>query len=103
LGGVIGGALESARTLSTIKKARIQEDIALKPFNSREVVQEATSPADRIILATENRDMTARPLLTLTGNPAEDALRKLNLQTQRLQLLRKLRLLIWMCKLSFMQ
>lgn len=76
LGGVVGGGLEAARTLSAIKKARVAEDFALKPFTSREVVQEATSPADRIILAAENRDSTATPILTLTGDAAEDAIRK---------------------------
>lgn len=62
LGGVIGGSLESARTLSAIKKSRIEEDIALKPFSSREVVQPGTNPADKIILAAENRSFTPTPL-----------------------------------------
>lgn len=64
LGGVIGGSLEAARTFSAIKKARISEDIALKPFSSREIVQPGTTPADRIILAAENRSFTPSPLKT---------------------------------------
>jgi len=78
LGGVIGGAFEGARTLRGIKNERLAEDYALKPFNSREVVQEATSPADRIILALENRDMTAVPYippLPASASVAEQELR----------------------------
>jgi hypothetical protein len=76
LGGVVGGGLEAARTLSSIKKARLGEDLRLKAFNSREVVQEATTPADRIILATENRELTQAPVLELTGDAAEDSVRR---------------------------
>jgi hypothetical protein len=65
LGGVIGGSFQAAKTLSAVKKARIEEDIALKPFSSREVVQPGTSPADRIILAAENRSFTPSPLKPL--------------------------------------
>lgn len=64
LGGVIGGSLEAAKTLSAVKKARILEDEAIKPFSSREVVQPGTNPADRIILAAENRSFTPSPLKT---------------------------------------
>jgi hypothetical protein len=76
LGGIVGGALEGARTLSSIKNARLSEDLRLKAFNSREVVQEATSPADRIILATENRESTKLPELVLSGDAGEDAVRR---------------------------
>lgn len=62
LGGVIGGSLESARTLSAVKKARIEEDIALKPFSSRELAQPGTRESDRIILAAENRSFTPEAL-----------------------------------------
>jgi hypothetical protein len=62
LGGVIGGSFESAKTLSAIKKARVEEDLAIKPFSSRELVQPGTSAADRIILAAENRSFTPEAL-----------------------------------------
>lgn len=62
VGGAIGGSIEAAKTLSAVKKARIGEDISLKPFNSREVVQPGSSPSDRIILSAENRSYTPSPV-----------------------------------------
>lgn len=58
LGGVVGGAFEAAKTISTVKKARYAEDLRMHKFDSREVVQPGTSPADRIILGAENRELT---------------------------------------------
>jgi len=58
LGGVVGGAFEAAKTLGTIKSARYAEDFRMKDFSSREIVQPGTSPADRIILGAENRELT---------------------------------------------
>lgn len=65
VGGVIGGSFEAAKSLSSIKKARVQEDINLKPFSSRELVQPGTTASDRIIMASENRSFTAEPLVTI--------------------------------------
>jgi hypothetical protein len=58
LGGVVGGALEAAKTISTVKKARYAEEFRMHSFDSREVVQPGTKPADRIILGAENRELT---------------------------------------------
>lgn len=70
LGGVIGGALEGAKTLGTIKKARYVEDLRMKDFNARELVQPGTRPADRIILGAENRELTpAASAPDLPANP----------------------------------
>jgi hypothetical protein len=71
LGGAIGGAFEAAKTLSTIKGARIGEDLRMRRFNSREVVQPGTEPSDRIILASENRELTPRASAPeLPANPS---------------------------------
>lgn len=67
VGGTIGGAFEAARTLSSIKKIRLAEDVRIKEFSSRELVQPGTSPSDRIILAAENRTIT--PVAELPNIP----------------------------------
>lgn len=72
LGGTIGGAFEAARTFGAIKKVRIAEDARIKTWSSRETVQEGTSPADKIILAAENRSITPLPSAELPANATAD-------------------------------
>jgi hypothetical protein len=78
LGGVVGGGLEAARTLSTIKKARLQEDLLSKHLTLVKLFKKL-----RLLLIESFLQLRivnhCTPLLTLTGDAAEDAVRKLNM------------------------
>lgn len=62
VGGVLGGAIEGARTFGGIKKLVNEEVVASKPFSSRVQPLDATPASQKIILAAEDRDMTAIPI-----------------------------------------
>lgn len=55
MGGVIGGAFAAAATRGEIKALVSAGDRAVKPFASRTMTAAGTSPADRIVLMTEDR------------------------------------------------
>jgi len=59
VGGVIGGAFEAAGTLTAVKKLVSAEELRVKPFSSRTVTQEGTTPAEKVILMAEDKE-TAR-------------------------------------------
>jgi hypothetical protein len=63
LGGAIGGTFFTVKAFGQIKAARVAEDIANKPFSSRELVGTASLPSERILLAADNRSNTASPIL----------------------------------------
>jgi hypothetical protein len=77
LGGAIGGTLFTVKAIGQIKSARIAEDIALKPFSSRELAAVKTSPSEKIILAADNRSATASPILQELSETASIADRQL--------------------------
>lgn len=56
LGGAIGGAFQAASSLGSIKKIVSAEELATKPFSARSIPESSTSPANKIILMTEDRD-----------------------------------------------
>lgn len=62
-GGVVGGAFETATTLGAIKKMVIagKEDIIRS--STRTIAQEGTSPAEKIILMTEDKELSAPRLV----------------------------------------
>jgi hypothetical protein len=62
VGGAIGGAIEGARTYGGIKKLVQGEVVASKPFSSRVQPLDATPASQKMILAAEDRDMTAVPV-----------------------------------------
>lgn len=81
LGGVIGGALQGAGIYSKVKLARQAEDLRLKPFTSRELLQPATRPSDKIILGAENRELTPKASAPeLPANPTATDLSLYNAQ-----------------------
>ena len=59
VGGAIGGSFEAATTFGKLKKLVSARDLELKPFSSRVIAQEGTSPAERIILAVEDKNSTS--------------------------------------------
>lgn len=61
--GVVGGAFEAAKTLSSLKKGIKLEDLAAKPFTSIAQADEAFSPSSKIILQSYERDSAAVPVL----------------------------------------
>ena len=54
MGGAIGGAFETASTFGAIKRMVGKIEESIKPSASRELVTEASSPAEKIILMTED-------------------------------------------------
>jgi hypothetical protein len=60
--GAIGGAFSAASTLGKIKKLVGIADKEVKPFSSRVVAESGTSPADKIILMTEDRTLSEAPV-----------------------------------------
>lgn len=92
LGGVIGGAFEAAKTFGAVNKARRAEDLRMKDFNSRELVNPGTRPADRIILAAENRELTpaaSAPELPANATAADIALRDAQLANAQAAIAKK--------------
>ncbi len=61
LGGVVGGAFSSAKIIGSVKKSIREEDVARFPFVSRPSFAERTSPAERILLLSEDIDFAQRP------------------------------------------
>ena len=71
LGGAIGGTFDGVRNFYKLKQAGRAEDLASKPFSSREVFAEGTPDSTKIILATEQRDFMAVPYLREGGDAAQ--------------------------------
>jgi hypothetical protein len=63
LGGVIGGAFETATTLGAIKKMVAKGEESIKAFSSRTIAQEGASPAEKIILMTEDKELSMPRLI----------------------------------------
>lgn len=57
LGGVIGGAFASAKTLGAIKKQATELYSEIQPFGSRALYQETGNAADRLILLANDLEM----------------------------------------------
>ena len=53
--GIIGGAFSAASSLGKIKRAVAGIEREVKPFSARTLTEEGTSPAERIILFTEDK------------------------------------------------
>lgn len=69
LGGVIGGALEAAKTYKIVNKVLTEADIAQRPHVARESTGLVSAPSDKIILAAQDKISTFA-----TTNSAEAAL-----------------------------
>ena len=80
VGGVIGGAVNGAVSLGKIKSIVASEEKALKPFSSRELLQEGLTPSDKIILMANDFDGGAVPL---PGSQNYDAAKRLYDDRQR--------------------
>jgi hypothetical protein len=57
-GGVVGGAFETASTLGAIKKLVTKGEQGIKAFSSRTISLEGASPAEKIILMTEDKEIS---------------------------------------------
>lgn len=62
VGGVIGGAFASASSLGKIKGLVKEEELRVKPFSNRVIPEKGTSPAEKIILYTEDREIARAPI-----------------------------------------
>jgi hypothetical protein len=68
--GVIGGAFTAASSLGAIRKAVTKESAFLTPMGSRVIPEAGTSPAEKIILMTEDLVYSAQPAKSLENYDA---------------------------------
>lgn len=83
VGGVIGGAFSAASSLGKIKKLVTQSEKELKPFSARNVPEESLSPANKIILMTEDKEAALFPThetnnMEIANKLAVDKLRRID-------------------------
>lgn len=69
LGGVVGGALSTAKTYGLVKGAIQEVDAARRPFVAREGQGFISEPSDRIVISAQDKLNTAVPT-----SPTEEAL-----------------------------
>lgn len=92
LSGAIGGTLQGAGIYSKVKIARQAEDLRMKEFTSREILQPSTRPSDKIIMGAENRELTpaaSAPPLPANPTPADIALYNAQLANSQAAIKRK--------------
>jgi hypothetical protein len=81
VGGAIGGTFEGVRSFYSLKRAGMAEDIAARPFSSREIAAPNTPDSTKIILMAEQRDNLPRPFLPEGASPERVAQYNKDLQT----------------------